>query len=157
MYQGVVKNLKIQNLIMATHILLLYGIQRQKKRDFFDFEFFQLGGWLPQNFPAPFISEKKSCSDYRVHGIQIDGLNLTVSTQKLVLKNMHPVPRYRPKCVKFCWFGLEGRFWTVFWYYLGTRCIFFKPDFCVETVRLNTMSPIIRTIFFSLIKGSEKF
>ena len=58
---------------------------------------------------------KKNCSDYGVHGIQIERLGLTVPTQKSVLKNMHRVPRYRPKCVKFCWFGLEGRFWTLFW------------------------------------------
>ena len=38
-----------------------------------------------------------------------------VSTQKSVLKNMHRVLRYRQKCVQFCWFGLEQRFWTVFW------------------------------------------
>ena len=70
---------------------------------------------LIKNFSDPFISEKKNRSDYRVHGIQIDRLNLTVSTQKLVLKNMHRVPRYRTKCVKFCWFGLEGRYSTLFW------------------------------------------
>ena len=32
---------------------------------------------------------KKNCSNYRVHGIQIDRLNPTVSMQKLGLKNMH--------------------------------------------------------------------
>ena len=63
--------------------------------------------------------------------------SIMVSMQKTVLKNMHRVLRYWQKCVKCYWFGLEGRFWTVFWYYLGTRCIFFKTDFCVETVRLS--------------------
>ena len=67
----------------------------------------------PAEFPLKFGSEplkgeKKNCSDYVVHGIQIDRFGLTVSMQKSVLKNMHRVPRYRPKCVKFCRFGLEG-------------------------------------------------
>ena len=39
----------------------------------------------------------------------------TVSMQKTVLKNMHRVPRYLSKCIKFCRFGLEGRFCTLFW------------------------------------------
>ena len=73
----------------------------------------------PQNWVQkgsdPFISEKKNRLDYRVHGIQNDRLGLTVSTQKSVLKTMHRVPRYRSKCIKFCRFGLEGRFCTLFW------------------------------------------
>ena len=32
-----------------------------------------------------------------------------------VFKNMHRLPRYRPKFVKFWWFGLAGQFWTLFW------------------------------------------
>ena len=42
---------------------------------------------------SPLYKAEKNCSDYGVHGIQIDRLGLTVSTQKLVLKNMHRVPR----------------------------------------------------------------
>ena len=38
---------------MANHILWLNGIQKLE-----NFEIFQLGGWLPQNFSDPFISEK---------------------------------------------------------------------------------------------------
>ena len=34
---------------------------------------------------------------YRVHGMQIDRLGLTVPTQKSVLKNMYQVPRYYQK------------------------------------------------------------
>ena len=45
----------------------------------------------------------------------INRLRLPVLTQKSLLKIMHLVPRYRPKCVKCCWFGLEGWFWTLFW------------------------------------------
>ena len=58
---------------------------------------------------------KNNWSAYWVHGIQIDRFGLTISTQQSVLKNMHRVLRYRPKYVKFCWFGLEVQFWTLFW------------------------------------------
>ena len=61
------------------------------------------------------LSEQKNRSEYRVHGILIDQLGLTVSTQISVLKNMYRVPRYWPKCVKFCWFGLVDQFLTLFW------------------------------------------
>ena len=58
----------------------------------------------PLQFPLkfgsdPFKGEKQNCSDYGVHGIQIDRLGLTISTQKLVLKNIHRVPRYWQKCI----------------------------------------------------------
>ena len=33
--------------------------RNRKKSDFLNFEIFQLGGWLPQNFSYPFISKKK--------------------------------------------------------------------------------------------------
>ena len=42
----------------------------------------------------PFISQKKNFSVYGLHGTQNDRLELTVSTQKSVLKNIHLVPRY---------------------------------------------------------------
>ena len=61
------------------------------------------------------LKVKKNHTDYRVHGIQIDRLELTVSMQKSVLKYMHRVLIYWPKCVKFYWFGLEGRFSTLLW------------------------------------------
>ena len=70
----------------------------------------------PQNGSDLFLSEKKI-----VDGIQTDRLGLTVSTQK---------------CVKFSGFGLECQFSSLFWY-LGTRCIYFKTEFCVETVSLS--------------------
>ena len=56
-------------------------------------------------FQDPIISPKKNSSDYRVHGTQNDRLELTVSTQKLVLKNMHRVRRYWQKSLKICRFG----------------------------------------------------
>ena len=43
---------------------------------------------------APFITQKKIHSVYRVHGTQNDRLELTVSTQKSVLKNMNRVMKY---------------------------------------------------------------
>ena len=79
----------MQNLIMASHILWLHDILETKKINFFTFEIFKLGGWLPQNFSVPFIGEKKNPSDYRVHGIRIDRLKLTVSMQKLVLTKVY--------------------------------------------------------------------
>ena len=77
-----------------------------------------LGHFLMRKWPTKWLLRlykwKKNCSDLGVHGTQIERLRLTVPTQKSVLKNMHRVPRYRQKCVKFWWFGLECRFWTVF-------------------------------------------
>ena len=46
------------------------------------------------------LKVKKNRSDYRVQGIKIDQLGLTISTQKSVLKNVHRVPRYYPKSVQ---------------------------------------------------------
>ena len=57
-------------------------------------DFFYYSEISRQNGSDPFISEKKNCSDYRIHGIQIDQLELTISMQKSVLKYMHGVPRY---------------------------------------------------------------
>ena len=102
------------------------------------------------------LSVKKKCSDYRIHGIQIDRLGLTVSTQKSVLKNMHRVPRYYQKDVKNRPSQPNQQNLTHFGQYLRTRCIFFKTDFCVD---LNTVNPItiIGAIFFSHTKGSDIF
>ena len=60
---------------------------------------FSLGARNFKKMSDPFICQK-NCSDYRVHGIQIDRLGLTISTQKSVLKNMHRVPRYYQKSVQ---------------------------------------------------------
>ena len=87
-----------------------------------------------QNGSDPFIGEKKNCSDYRVHGIQIDWLRLTVSMQKSVLKNMHRVPRYHQKSVKNWPSKPNQQNLTHFGRFLWPRCIFFKIVFCVETV-----------------------
>ena len=113
---------------------------------------------MSDNECHPFIREKKICSDYRVYGIQIDRLGLTVATQKSVLKSMQQVLRYQPKCVQFCWFGLEGNFLVISW----DSVHIFQNQFLrwnreSEPVDLNTMNPIIRTNFFSRIKGSDIF
>ena len=96
----------------------------------------------PAEFPLKFGSdplkgEKKNCSDYGVHGIQIDRLGLTISTQKSVLKNMHRVPRYYQKSAQSWPSKPNQQNLTHFGRYLGTRCIFFKTDFCIETVSLS--------------------
>ena len=82
-----------------------------------NFKFFWLMAtalsWLTK-WLWPLYKWKKNWLDYSVHGIQNDRLGLTVATQKSVWKNLHRVPRYLSKCVKFWWFGLEGRFLTLF-------------------------------------------
>ena len=79
----------------------------------------------------PFITQKKNCSVFGVHGTQNDWL---VSMQKSVLKNMHRDRRYWPKCLKIWRFGLATWILAHFAQYLWTRCILFKTDFCIETV-----------------------
>ena len=74
------------------------------------------------------------CFVYRLHGTQNDRLELTVSMRKSVLKNTHWVLRYWPKSLKIWRFGLATSIWARFGQYLRTQCIFFKTDFCVETV-----------------------
>ena len=69
----------------------------------------------PKSGSGPFISEKKNRSDCRVHGIQIDRLGFTVSTQKSVLKNMHRVPRNYQKIVQI---GLPNQT-TKIWHILA--------------------------------------
>ena len=47
-----------------------------------------------EKFKDPYISLKKDSYDYMVCGTQNNRLELTVSMQKSVLKNMHRVLRY---------------------------------------------------------------
>ena len=93
--------------------------------------------WPPLKLTAPFRTKKKKSSDYRVHGIQNDRLELTVSTQKTVLKNMHRVLRYWSKCAKIQVAKPNLHILRRFGQYIRTQCIFFKTVFCVETVRLS--------------------
>ena len=88
----------------------------------------------PTKWLWPLYKWKKNCLDYRVHGIQIDRLGLTVSMQKSVLKNRHRVPRLYKKSVENRPSKPNHHYLTHFCRYLGTRCIFFETDFCVETV-----------------------
>ena len=107
----------------------------------------------------PLYRWKKICSDYRVHGIQIDRLRLTVSMQKSVLKYMHRVPRYHQKSVKNRPSKPNHQNLTHFGRYLRTQSIFFKTDFCVETVspRRSIWIPNNPNNFFFTLKGSEPF
>ena len=70
-----------------------------------------------------FISEKKNRFDYTVHGIQIDRLELTVSTQKSVLKNMHRVSRYYQKSVE----NQTSNIWYILADISGCGAYFSKP------------------------------
>ena len=111
------------------------------------FYIYKLGGKLKKRFfwsyllffdrqicLDPFITQKKICSVYGLHGTQNDRLELTVSTQKTVLKKTHRVPRYWPKSLKIMRFGLATSILAHFGQYLETRCIFLETVFCVETV-----------------------
>ena len=111
------------------------------------FYIYKLGGKLKKRFfwsyllffyrqicVDPFISQKNFCSVYGLHGTQNDRLELTVSTQKTVLKKTHRVPRYWPKSLQIMRFGLATWILAYFGQYLGTLCVFLKNVFCVETV-----------------------
>ena len=78
---------------------ILYLKEESKFSEFSDFVYYSKISW--QNGSDPFKGEQKKYSDYRVHGIQINQLNLTVSMQKSVLKNMHRVLKYWQKFLLF--------------------------------------------------------
>ena len=111
---------------------ILYLKEESKFSEFLDFVYYSEISW--QIGSDPFISEKKNCSDYRVHGIQINQLGLTISTQQLVLKKVHRVLRYHQKSVQNWTSKPNQQILTYFGRYLRTRCIFFKTDCCVEIV-----------------------
>ena len=107
---------------MATHNLLLHGIQKQKKLDFFNFEFFQLGGWHPKNFSDPFKSEKKKLfglqgSWYSNRPAQSHGFNAKIgfekyaTSPKIIPKNC-PKSAFQTKPAKFDTFWPISRDWV---------------------------------------------
>ena len=140
-------------------VVLLYKETGSKEKNWiFDF--------LPTPFftwkiPGPLYNWKKKSSDYRLHGTQNDRLELTVSTQKSVLKNMYWVPRYYQKVSKI---GLPNQTSKILHILADISGLgaYFQNRFLrcnreSEPVDLNTINPIIRTIFFSRIKGSDIF
>ena len=56
-------------------------------------------------FLRTFYNSKNVCLVYRIYGTQNNQLELTVSAQKSVLKNMHWLLTYQPKCPTFYKFG----------------------------------------------------
>ena len=86
--------------------LVTFGHMNTLQKDLNHFVVGKSRTWPPLILIAPFITRKKIRSNYKVYGTQNDRLELTVSTQKLVLKNMQRVPRYWPKRLKICRFGL---------------------------------------------------
>ena len=80
--------------------LVTFGHMNTLQKEFNCFVVGKSLTWPPLKLIAPFITRKKICSVYKVYGTQNDRLELTVSTQKSVLKNMHRVPRFSPKCAK---------------------------------------------------------
>ena len=81
----------------------------------------------PPQFPL-----KKNCSDYGVHGIQIDRLGLMVSKQKSVLKNMYRVPRYYQKMSKIGLPNQTSKIWHILADILGLVGYFSKPLFALK-------------------------
>ena len=122
------KNFCLQFFFVCFYIYKLGG--KLKKRFFWSYLLF----FYRQIFLDPFITQKKICSVYGLHGTQNDRLELTVSTQKTVSKKTHRVPRYWPKCAKIEVAKPNLIILRLFGQYLGTRCVFFKTVFCVETV-----------------------
>ena len=112
----------------------LQGIKDKGKKEFFDFGVFQTHHKFVESWRGPLYGSKKSFSVYRVHGIQNNRLELTVSTQQSVLKNMHRILSYWSKCHKIRRFGLASPILTRFNQYLGIQCIYFKTDCFAETV-----------------------
>ena len=55
---------------------------------------FKIGGISYLGSYWPFITQKGFFSVFGLHGTQVDLLELTVSMQKSVLKNIHQVQRY---------------------------------------------------------------
>ena len=119
-----------------SYFMTLWYIETEKTRFFLILRFFSLGV-AASKFLCLLCKWKKNRSDYGVHGIQIDRLNLKVSTQKLVLKNTHRVFIYFQKTVQNWHSKPNQQNSKKFRRYLGTHGIFFKTDFCIETVRLS--------------------
>ena len=115
-------------------IKLCYCIKKQDPKRKIGFLIFYLPHFSLKKFLDPFISQKKNSSDYRLHGTQNDRLELTVSTQKSVLKNMHWGLRYWPKRAQIEVAKPNLHILRHFGQYLRTRYVFFKTDFCIETV-----------------------
>ena len=115
-------------------IKLYYCIKKQDPKRKIGFLIFYLPHFSLKKFLDPFTGQKNNSSDYRLHGTQNDQLELTVSTQKLVLKIMHRVLKYLPKCAKIEVAKPNLHILILFCQYLRTRCINFDTDFCVETV-----------------------
>ena len=83
-------------------------MEEGKKRIFW-FRKFLDPAQIRWKFQDPLYSRKKSFSIYRVHYIQNDRLELTISTQKLVLKNMRRGLKYQPNFGKRWRFGLVSQ------------------------------------------------
>ena len=81
-------------------IKLYYCVKKQDPKRKIGFLISYIPHFSLTKLPAPCISKNKNSSDYRLHGTQNDRLELTVSTQKSVLKNMHRVQRYYTICAE---------------------------------------------------------
>ena len=133
-------------------IKLYYCIKKQDPKRKIGFLIFYLPHFSLKKFLDPFISQKKNSSDYRLHGTQNDRLELTVSTQKSVLKNICQNLGRQTKPAYF------ETFWPISQdsvHIFQNR--FFRWNREAESVSLNTINPIIRTIFLHLERGQRHF
>ena len=77
-------------------------------------------------------SWKKSFSVFRLHYTQNDRLDLTVSTQKSVLQNMHRIPNIGQNVLKFEGLVWQVKFRHIFINILGPDAYFSKPIFALK-------------------------
>ena len=114
--------------------------------------------WPPLILTAPFITKKKNCSVYKVHGTQNDRLELTVSTQKKICTGSwdigHNVPKSRlpnQTCI----------FWDVLANISGPIAYFSKPILgfkpWAQAGRFEYHKPYKRNNFFFSYKGGWQY
>ena len=130
--QGWPKRLKCQKLLKTNHFPIKNNMISSQKNFQPNRSFLRPPEFPPKFGSDPFKGEKKNCSDYGVHGIQIDRLGLTISTQKSVLKNMHRVPRYYQKTVQNLPSRPNRQNLACFGQYLETWAYFSKPIFALK-------------------------
>ena len=85
---------KIKRKIVTGRFLVTFGHMNTLQKELNCFVVGKSRTLPPLILTAPFITQKKIHSVYKVYGTQNDRLKLTVSTQKSVLKNMQRVLRY---------------------------------------------------------------
>ena len=120
------------------HYVLILNKDRDSKNQIW--VIFLWGNGYPNdvNTMTPFLSEKNIVWILGFMVFKSTGSNSLFQCQKRFWKKKQGIPRYRPKCVKFCWFDLEGLLYTIFWQYFSKPIFALKP--WVQDGDLNTMN-----------------